>query len=185
MTSHFVFCNPAVGSAIMNDHEQPVTDNEALACLLVQPDGRIETSVSALARQWHWNRTRVFRRLKRWTNGHIARTVGRDGRSVITAMISGVHWADAGGNTHRDQRPETSVATFANTSVHWAEQAERTLFRMAPTRRPRLVLRAAAGFAFAALAAAIAWFGIRINAWYGATLGKTAEASSGLQSPPP
>jgi len=49
---------------------------------------------------------------------------------------------------------------------------------MAPTRRPMLVLRTAASFAFAALAATIAWFGIRINAWYGATLGKTAEASS-------
>ena len=44
--------------------------------------------------------------------------------------------------------------------------------------RPTLVLRTAASFAFAALAATIAWFGIRINAWYGATLGKTAEASS-------
>jgi len=32
--------------------------------------------------------------------------------------------------------------------------------------------------ALAALAAAIAWFGIRINAWYGGTLGKTAEASA-------
>jgi len=31
---------------------------------------------------------------------------------------------------------------------------------------------------FVALALTIAWFGIRINAWYGGTLGGTAEASS-------
>jgi hypothetical protein len=67
----------------MNDHERPLTDDEALACLLTQPDGRTETSVSALARRWQWNRTRVFRRLKRWANdGHIARAVGPDGRST-------------------------------------------------------------------------------------------------------
>ena len=35
--------------------------------------------------------------------------------------------------------------------------------------------RAAGG---AALAAAVAWFGIRINAWYGGTLGRTPEAST-------
>jgi hypothetical protein len=35
----------------------------------------------------------------------------------------------------------------------------------------------ASSAALAAIALAIAWFGIRINAWYGATLGRTAEAS--------
>ena len=51
-------------------------------------------------------------------------------------------------------------------------------FKVAPTNSPRAVIRSVASIAFAALAAAIAWFGIRINAWYGGTLGKTAEASS-------
>src|SRR5262249_49472987 len=104
--------------------------------------------------------------------------VGPDGRSVITAMIPSVRRPDADGNIRRNQRPETSIAAVANTSVQWAEQAERGLFSMAPTCRPTLVLPPAASFAFAALAATIGWFGIRINAWYGATLGKTAEASS-------
>jgi len=169
----------AVMGAIMNHYERPLTDDEALACLLAQPDGRTETSVSALARQWHWNRTKVFRRLKRWANdGHIAHAVGSDGRSVITAMISGVHKLDMDGRTRRNGELETAVAAVANTYAERAEQVERTLFRTMPTRRPRLVLRTAASFAFAVLAAMIAWFGIRINAWYGATLGKTAEASN-------
>jgi hypothetical protein len=37
---------------------------------------------------------------------------------------------------------------------------------------------AAAGAALAALAVAVAWFGIRINAWYGGTLGAPPEAST-------
>jgi len=40
------------------------------------------------------------------------------------------------------------------------------------------VTRAAGGAALAALAVAVAWFGIRINAWYGGTLGRTPEASA-------
>jgi len=42
------------------------------------------------------------------------------------------------------------------------------------------VTRAAGGAALAALAVAVAWFGIRINAWYGGTLGRTPEASTPL-----
>jgi hypothetical protein len=38
--------------------------------------------------------------------------------------------------------------------------------------------RAAGGAALAALAVAVAWFGVRINAWYGGTLGRTPEAST-------
>jgi hypothetical protein len=34
------------------------------------------------------------------------------------------------------------------------------------------------GAALAALAVAVAWFGIRINAWYGGTLGRTPEAGT-------
>ena len=112
----------------MSDHDQSLTDDEALACLLAQPDGRTETSVSALARRWHWNRTRAFRGLKRWENdGYIARAAGPDGRSVITAMIPSVRRPDADGNTPRNQRPETSIAAVANISAQWAEEAERAL----------------------------------------------------------
>jgi hypothetical protein len=39
-------------------------------------------------------------------------------------------------------------------------------------------MRTANSILLAALAGAIAWFGLRINAWYGGTLGKTAEASA-------
>ncbi|WP_213773438.1 hypothetical protein [Bradyrhizobium sp. dw_78] len=39
------------------------------------------------------------------------------------------------------------------------------------------IIRMTISAVLAAIALAIAWFGIRINAWYGATLGRTAEAS--------
>ena len=39
------------------------------------------------------------------------------------------------------------------------------------------IVRMAISAVLAAVALVIAWFGIRINAWYGATLGRTAEAS--------
>src|SRR5215475_4863091 len=105
----------------MNADEPPLTEKDALAWLLAKPS--IETTVSELSRQWGWNRTKVLRRLKRWTDdGHLIRTMARGGRSVITTLHKGVHPPDSG--------------------------------------------------------SAIAWFGIRINAWYGGTLGKTAEASA-------
>jgi hypothetical protein len=47
-----------------------------------------------------------------------------------------------------------------------------------PARSSRTIFRITASLGFAALASAIAWFGIRINAWYGVTLGKTDDASS-------
>lgn len=54
-----------------------------------------------------------------------------------------------------------------------------TLLR--PLREPRrwhFPTRALGSLVLASTAAAIAWYGLNINAWYGATLGKNAEASA-------
>jgi hypothetical protein len=165
----------------MNAHERPLTEKDALAWLLAKPS--IETTVSELSRQWGWNRTKVLRRLKRWTDdGHLIRTMARGGRSVITTLHKGVHPPDSGSSAATPKlTPQTAVAAIFGPPVRPArcnEQDAHVLFGAVPTDGPRALIRIVAGSALAALAAAIAWFGIRINAWYGGTLGKTAEAST-------
>src|SRR5262245_28761366 len=61
--------------------------------------------------------------------------------------------------------------------VPLVDRAAPARFEHARIRRPFPLVRMVTSLVLAALAAAIAWFGIRINAWYGATLGRTAEAS--------
>jgi hypothetical protein len=51
--------------------------------------------------------------------------------------------------------------------------------RELPAAPPRTgIIRMVTACILAALAAAIGWYGLRINAWYGQTLGKTAEAGA-------
>jgi hypothetical protein len=72
------------------------------------------------------------------------------------------------------RKSSRSLATAANAADHLTKQSERSLLGVVPTRGdPRRAL----SVGFVALASTIAWFGIRINAWSGGTLGGTAEAS--------
>src|SRR5215467_4492018 len=164
----------------MNAHERPLTEKDALAWLLAKPS--IETTVTELSRQWGWNRTKVLRRLKRWADdGYLIRTIAPGCRSVITTLHKGVHPPDSGSSTSPILVPRTAVVAISGPSVHPAQgddQDGHVLFSAAPTNSPRALIRSVVSMALAALAAAIAWFGIRINAWYGGTLGKTAEASA-------
>ncbi len=165
------------GALNMNDRLEPFTDEQALAWLLACPQGRIETTVSDLARHWGWNRTKVFRRLRRWAvDGYIVRALEPSGRSVITATSRSDHAANSVNNIVAVPESSKSPTSAATTTVHLAEQSERQLLGAAQTRRA--VLRGTASAGFAAVASAIAWFGIKINAWYGETLGETAEARS-------
>ena len=50
----------------MTDHQQPLTETQALAWLHGQPDGTIATTVSDLAHYWGWNRSTTSRRVKVW-----------------------------------------------------------------------------------------------------------------------
>src|SRR3954453_6868965 len=78
----------------MTDHQQPLTETQALAWLHGQPDGTIATTVSDLARRWGWNRSTTSRRIKAWvTSGQLVRTPGPDGRSVFTARTPDVEQA--------------------------------------------------------------------------------------------
>ena len=62
--------------------------------------------------------------------------------------------------------------------VQSAAQGENLVNDVTQHFTPFRVTRAAGGAALAALAVAVAWFGIRINAWYGGTLGRNSEAST-------
>jgi hypothetical protein len=126
------------------------TEAEALAWLRSQPGGKIETSIAELTRLWRWSRARVTARLKQWADaGTITRSKARSGRSLITALGAEATAAAAG-------------------SVEPAQAI--------PAARRRNAFRFIGGTVLAAIAVGIAWFGLQINAWYGASLGKTTEA---------
>jgi hypothetical protein len=115
----------------MGEHLEPFPDNQALAWLLARPGGRIETTVSDLARRWGWNRAKVLQRLRHWTaDGHIIRRFEPGGRSVITAMSSTVHRATSANSTAPILATSNSQIAAVNVPVHLAEGGER------PTGRP-------------------------------------------------
>jgi hypothetical protein len=167
----------------MTDHRQPLTETQALAWLHGQPDGTIETTVSNLARHWGWNRSTTSRRVKVWVaSGQLVRTPGPDGRSIFTARTADVPQPCDAAAVPASPSAKSLVIPTVSLPVQSAAQGEEPLVRIAqhvgsPIAAVR-VTRAGGGAALAALAVAVAWFGIRINAWYGGTLGRTPEAST-------
>jgi predicted anti-sigma-YlaC factor YlaD len=163
-------------------------DEEALIWLQNQPDGRIDASVAELASMWGWGRTRVYRRLERWEQeGRIAKRGAQGGRWLVTAVVD------------RSAAPDGAMSATAGTLSALAvdrmdtEKSQELAAKLSGPlpadvrpmeRRPddrghggaRLV-PVAISATLAVIALAIAWFGIRINAWYGEMLGRTAEAS--------
>jgi hypothetical protein len=155
-------------------------DEEALAWLQNQPGGRIEASITELANMWGWGRTRVYRRLERWEQeGRITNSGAPGGRWLISVAPDG------------PMAPGNALSAIADTvDIKESHEFTRKLSGPVPAgarqaeqcpdarvcARGRL-FRITSSVALAAIALAIAWFGIQINAWYGATLGRTAEAS--------
>jgi DNA-binding MarR family transcriptional regulator len=166
----------------LTDHQQLLTETQALAWLHSQPDGTIATTVSDLARYWGWNRSTTSRRVKAWVaSGQLVRTPSPDGRSIFTARTPDLAQAcNAAANiaspsekalvipTVLPMQPAAQGEDLVNGAVHHFESS---IARLSVTR-------AAGGAALASLALAVAWFGIRINAWYGGTLGRNSEAST-------
>jgi hypothetical protein len=166
----------------LTDHQQPLTETQALAWLHRQPDGTIATTVSDLARYWGWNRSTTSRRVKAWvTSGQIVRTTGRDGRSTFTARTPDRPRACDATAALASPSEKALIIPTVSLPVQSAAQGEDLVNGVVQHFRssiaPLRVTRAAAGVALAALAVAVAWFGIRINAWYGGTLGRNSEAS--------
>jgi len=135
------------------------TDDAALQHLLTGPS-TLQTSVSELARTWGWNRTKVRRRLDRWSaEGLIARAIEEDGRSTITLVAGTVN-----------------VAVMVPAPAPEATGVDAPLNVQAST--PLFSVQAIIALALFALAIVVAYFGLRINAWYGASLARDAEASA-------
>lgn len=136
---------------------EPFTDDDALASLMTS-GGRIDTSTSALARQWGWDRSRVRRRLTRWqAEGRLTRLTDGDGQTVIlVSPPAEVIEAEV-------VEPVTNVAAKS----------------YVPGRDPDRGggHRVVAGVV-ALLALSIAACGLQVNAWYGASLGRTPDASA-------
>jgi hypothetical protein len=167
----------------MTDHQRPLTETQALAWLHGQPDGMIATTVSDLARIWGWNRSTTSRRLKVWVaSGQLVRTPGPDGRSVFTARTPDVSQVCDAAAALASPSAKSLVIPTVSLRMQSAAQGDDPLIGIvqhqgSPIAATRIT-RAAGGAALAALAVAVAWFGIRINAWYGGTLGRTPEAST-------
>ena len=167
----------------MTDHQQSLTETQALAWLHAQPDGTIATTVSDLARSWGWNRSTTSRRVKAWVaSGQIVRTPGLDGRSTFTASTPDVPQPCDTTATLPPPSAKSLVIPTVSLPVQSAARGEHPVIGVVQHFGPSIaavrVTRAAGGAALAALAVAVAWFGIRINAWYGGTLGRTPEAST-------
>src|SRR5215471_13991688 len=139
--------NPSHGRTSMTQAAAtPITDDAALKMLLTGPETR-HTSVSELAREWGWNRTRVRRRLTRWsTEGRIARMVDDEGLSTITLVAGTVNVAVLAPvvDEQNSVRPLPLDAQPSTSRVH---------------QLGAVVL--------GGLALAVAYYGLQINAWYG------------------
>ncbi len=166
----------------MTDHQQPLTETQALAWLHGQPDGTIATTVSDLARIWGWNRSTTSRRVKAWvTSGQIVRTPGPDGCSIFTLKTPDVPQPCDAVATLTSSSGKFLVIPTVSLPVQSGAQGAHPVIgivQQGSAITAVQVTRSAGGAALAALAVAAAWFGIRINAWYGGTLGRTPEAST-------
>jgi hypothetical protein len=150
----------------------PLGDEEALAWLRKQPADRVETSVTELANMWGWGRSRVYRRLERWEQeGRIAKSGAPGGRWLVTAPAGVLSAPVDRVDTEKSQELAPKPYGAVSSGVRQAER------RPDASRIGERLTRMAMAAALAAIALAVAWFGIRINAWYGATLGRTADAS--------
>jgi hypothetical protein len=177
----------------------PLTDDQALADLRQQ--GQLRTTLTALGQRWGWDRRKVRTHLDRWqAAGHVVRTVLPGGASTIVAgptkvAVGDVEIRPGPGSLaavpsvlarHAPMLPEEARGT----GLASPEPPEESL-APAPAppppeaRRPKAspapAVASIAGRLFwtvtvGAVAAAIAWYGVRLNAWYGGTLGKTSEA---------
>jgi DNA-binding MarR family transcriptional regulator len=109
----------------MTDHQQPLTETQALAWLHGQPNGSIATTVSDLARSWGWNRSTTSRRVKAWVaSGQLVRTPGPDGRSIFTARTPDVPQACDAVDALTSPSAKSLVLSTVSLPVQSAAQGE-------------------------------------------------------------
>lgn len=166
----------------MTEHHQPFTEVQALAWLHSRPDGTIVSTVTDLARDWGWNRSTTSRRIKAWvTAGQVVRTTGHDGRTIFTARTPDQSRARDAAATIASPSENATMIPTVKLTVQSAAQGQKLangVTQLVGSSMTSLrATRAVGGTALAAMAVAVAWFGIQINAWYGSSLGRNSEAS--------
>jgi hypothetical protein len=173
----------------------PLTDEQALAEL--RQLGELRTTLTALGQRWGWDRRKVRTRLDRWqAAGQVVRTVLPGGASTI---VAGPAKEAVGGPEIRPVSSAGMPSVFARHAALLPDEARGSTVPASPQAleepppaqgapqgserkaAPAGAVAALAGRLFwtvtvGAVAAAIAWYGVRLNAWYGGTLGKTSEA---------
>ncbi|PWU21862.1 MAG: hypothetical protein C5B50_00835 [Verrucomicrobia bacterium] len=123
--------------------------DDASALAELSERGMIETSHSELARRWGWSRFRVARKLKDWAAaGLITRSSTRGGQRTVINVLV------------LQNAPAQPRSGGAQVALRWCS----------PLRLGAALM--------AAIGLAVAYYGVRINAWYGSSLGRTSEAAA-------
>jgi hypothetical protein len=167
-----------------------VPEEIAIAELCGLPPGRINES--ELARRWGWSRGKVRRRVAALRKaGRLPAKSRRKGRALVQVkgrvMVAAVE--PATDTKLAAQSGRSKVPTLAAKSAGAMNVAGRPddhpPFTLEPVRwhrrLPTAIARAIALLMVFAAAAAIAWYGVQINASYGESLGRTAEAGGTLK----
>jgi len=137
----------------------PLDDDAALVWLRSQPDGRIETSVSDLARQFGWSRSKLQRRLVLWIEaGTVTRRAGRRGRIIIALA-----------------RAPIAMPAASSGDPGPASASERAIANQQSLSRRGFALVAAAVLLMTAIG--LAAVGLTMNARFAASFGQTVEAA--------
>ncbi len=166
---------------VVSSSATPVAEADALAELQANPAALV--NAAELARAWGWSRAKVSRRLKSWTSAGLLpprqpsrrggkRTAARPADAAPPANLPVVPAAiDVAANPGPsvDPRPASEADRPAADTVTAGERGARV--------RGAAVVRGLSAGVLLAAGIAMAWFGVRINAWYGQSLGRSAEAS--------
>src|SRR5690348_12279160 len=159
-----------------------IDDAEALQQLRANPGA--EVSAAELAEAWGWSRAKVNRRLKAWTDAGLLPRKGRRRPPVRSKRAAPTASAAADPSSAIEgvlaqlaESPAQKIESDVSADARSVESVQVAAAKR-PRIGPRAAVRAASGMVLIAAAAAIAWYGVRINAWYGQSLGRTAEAST-------
>jgi hypothetical protein len=132
-------------------------DDEALMWLTDHVDGRIETSLSDLARQFGWTLTRLRRRLAGWVEaGLIIKAAGGRGKVILAPT-----------RTSREAAVQLVGRAFSPAAV-----------RLAPAQKsPRSAVAVFSACVLLLTAAGLTAVGLVMNARFAASFGQTMEAA--------
>jgi hypothetical protein len=171
------------------------SEEDALAYL--RREGCIETTVTALAKAWGWERTKTSKALSRWTaEGKITREPGTNNQTVFSAVVAGVQ-ADVAQAAHPVPHTDAQAAQPVEadivqpTEVGVAQAAPPVLHAdPQPTQPNAQPIRRALGLILAAItpasisavtlflvALALGGTGLVMNARYAASLGSSDEGA--------